>query len=291
MRHDNNSGLELSPDGSNIACGCIDGSVVVFDRNGKVVLRVQDHADCVSAIAFSRDGKAIASGGDDCTLVVIDRASGKRIWSGKVLLSKGDLPKPDIRRYYTSISFSPDGRTIAASLMDQHTRVWHFADGKSEAALSSMPVQSRCVQSTFLGDGKLAIWGNEDERVFVIEPDNGAIEHIIRPSPAIAGAVVASPRDATFCCAYSNGTVAILKSDNDKQPTILSRTHGDEPLLTIRFSQDARSIITVGMHGAIRTWRVTDGQRLSETQVKADLSRIGRPSRNRSNLHLTAKRP
>ncbi|WP_370739360.1 WD40 repeat domain-containing protein, partial [Streptomyces fradiae] len=72
------------------------------------------HADQVNSVAFSPDGKILATGGDEAAV---------RLWSMKagrplaIFAGRGD----DAGR---SVAFSPDGKTMAAASDERTVRVW-----------------------------------------------------------------------------------------------------------------------------------------------------------------------
>jgi len=76
------------------------------------------HADYVSAVAWSPDGKRIASGSGDHTVQVWDAASG-----GHVLTYRGH--SSDV----TCLSWSPDGKNIVSGSIDGKIEVWDATTG------------------------------------------------------------------------------------------------------------------------------------------------------------------
>jgi WD40 repeat protein len=90
-----------------------EGNVCLWDVSSGKSRKLGPHASGVSAIAFSADGKAVASGGSNGTLKVWDRATGK------------------VRRQFgghsarvTAMAFAPDGRTLASGSADTTILLW-----------------------------------------------------------------------------------------------------------------------------------------------------------------------
>jgi len=77
------------------------------------------HAGTVIAVAFSPDGKAMASSGFDKTVRLWDVASGKE-------LLKLTGPKDSV----ASVAFSPDGKLLAAGDGGLTVHLWSLPDGK-----------------------------------------------------------------------------------------------------------------------------------------------------------------
>ena len=78
---------------------------------GAKLLTYTGHTDQVRAVAWSPDGKLIASGSDDGTVQVWDASTGANIHvyqSGSVL----------------ALAWSPDGKLIASGGADSTVQVW-----------------------------------------------------------------------------------------------------------------------------------------------------------------------
>ncbi len=114
-------------------------------------VRFRQPSDILS-VAFSPDGKLLATGGDDCT----------RLWdatTGKVVRR---LAHPQVWDGVAGMSFSPDGRWLISSGYGVVLQVWDVVAGKEACQLKVETDDSRLRRPTFSPDGKLLAAAGEE---------------------------------------------------------------------------------------------------------------------------------
>ncbi|PZO36980.1 MAG: hypothetical protein DCF19_20055 [Pseudanabaena frigida] len=105
---------KFSPDGSMLALGSFDGSVYLFQSDGKPISRLVGlQTREIRGLSFSPDGKRIASAGKGKSVRIWDIATGKLI--GKFYAHQDDISR---------VSFHPNGKILLTASKDGTAKLW-----------------------------------------------------------------------------------------------------------------------------------------------------------------------
>ena len=154
-------GVALSPDGKVLATASLDGKVLLWDTATGSPQRTIAAAGPLYSVAFSSDGKLLATGG----------AKNIRLWD----VATGNL----VHEYeghqgiVTGVAFTPAGDAIASSSADQTLRLWELP---SHRELKSLDAHKEAVNAMATSpDGKLLATASADMTVKVFDLATGKI--------------------------------------------------------------------------------------------------------------------
>lgn len=125
--------VAVSADGATIATAGDDNAVKLWDSQGRLLRQLAGSSTPLARVAFSKDGKLVAAGGDPLLT-----AKDLLLWkvADGALVSKTTLPAA-----VTAIGFSDDSQSVAAAASDNHVRLYQTTDARLlEDVTSPSPV-------------------------------------------------------------------------------------------------------------------------------------------------------
>jgi WD40 repeat protein len=120
-------------DGKSIYVATDKPDIENIDFKAAVIRKLKGHSGKINCLEISPNGKMMASGSDDKTIIIWDLATGKVL---KTL--QGHTWK------ITSVSWSIDGNYLLSTCNDGQTKIWDLAAGTCLKTLKAMGKNARC---------------------------------------------------------------------------------------------------------------------------------------------------
>jgi outer membrane protein assembly factor BamB len=247
-------GLAFSPDGKTLALGTWSGQVKLLELStGKELPGPRPHNDWVCSVAFSLDGKLVASAGGSefrparnggmtsGQVKLWDRAGGKEL---------GPLTGHTSKVF--SAAFSPDSKTLATGSADRTVRLWDVSTGKERLVLKG---HTEAVSGVaFSPDGNTVFSASADRTVKLWNVATGEERGSLKGHEDEVLAVAVALDGKTLATGGADWTVRLWDVATAKERAVLKGHRGS--VYGLAFSSDGKTLVTGGGDQTIKLWDV-----------------------------------
>ena len=270
-------GLAFTPDGAVLAAagGNTDDFAIQLWAvvSGRSLGELDGHKGIIWSLAYSPDGKMLASVSSDHTAKIWD-------WRNKTLIKSLDFPNQVV-----SVSFSPDGQTLAVGGVDlpqnqvQNATIWTYAVGSWQPLLK-FPEYMNITALAFSPDGKWIVGGGTSRNVQVWKTSGGPAPRTLNHAHQVFKAVI-SPDSSTVATGTCATTVNTQCTEGGvwlwDLPT--GRLNGKlvgfpDVVENLAFSTDGTALAAASRDGTLRFYAVPNYQPLFEFPSPGGISAL-----------------
>lgn len=272
-----------SPQGKIVALAGNSGTITLLDvTTGKKLIQKQQFTQnstemkAISAMAFSPDGRWIASGEGESwfggTYPRVPVGGTVLIWDAQTGRDIIRLTHPDS---VLSLDVSPDGEWLVTGCFDSRARVWNVTTGQLVAEfVHAGPVNT----VRFTGDGERVISGSSDGTARIWEALTAKeTSRMATESKAHIQTIALSPDGNQVAVGDDAGGLRVWEIAGEES----AKLWHSESVSAVAFSPDGQRIATASWDRSARVWNATTGGELytisyRDQAIIAMFSRDGR---------------
>lgn len=235
-------------------------------------------------VAMSPDGRTLGTGADDGSVSLWELATGKRLFrllasrhSRSYLpfvesaLATGIRMRPKFDGdHMRALTFSPDGRLLAAAGEDGQVQVWETSSGKEWALLPGVHADVSCL--AFSPDGKL-LATNDGPMIKLWDlsavDGNPLLTRALPGHTATVRSLAFSPDGRLLASGAENWDMRLWDAASGAEVRQLQGHIAR--VSSLAFSRDGKTLASASFDGTIRLWQVATGRVLIVLQRGAHL--------------------
>ena len=220
--------------------------IILWDRSAGTQTRLTGHTHWISSLAFSPDGKMLASDSRDGTIRLWDVVTGEQKWT----LTKDSDDA-------TMLSFTPNGRTIVSVSWENEISLWNSITGEHKKTFAMHPDCS-VTGAAFNPDGKTGAIGSDDGIIYLHDLDTGELKIILTGQGEHIDNLAFSPDGKTLATSsHIDETIRLWDAHTGEHK--LTLTEHTRYVRGLAFSPDGKTLASGSGDGTVRFWDADTG--------------------------------
>lgn len=216
---------------------------------------LKGHSSSVNSVAFSPNGKKVASGSDDKSVIIWDIDT----WSA-LLKYQGHMNSVN------SLAFSSNGEIIVSGSCDKTIQVWNFENGKQ---LKIYRGHLNSITSVAISQkGDKIISGSKDKTIGIWDLVAERLIQKCEGHSRSVNSVAFSPDEKNIVSGSLDNTIRIWNLENGKEIKKIEGHFGS--VNSVSYSLNGDQILSCSKDSTIRIWDVQTGKEFKKYEGYSD---------------------
>lgn len=223
-----------------------DGSRLPIERPSKTDCGgTRSHIENVTALAMSRAGDLMVSGGADDNVKIWAIPGGKLLTS--VRAQSGAI---------TALTLSADGKTLAAATRNNRVTLWRAPEGKLLRTLAAHKGGVTALDMD--ADGRILVSASRDKTVRLWDVLSGKQVRVVQGITHPVSALALTPDGKLLATDALDGSVSLWRLPHGDRLRGLS--YHMQRVTALAVSQDGQILASGSVDSTIALWRIADGE-------------------------------
>lgn len=196
--------------------------------------------DGILSLAYSPDGKYIASGGRNDVV---------RLWEADT----GKLVRTFKEHWIWALTFSPDGKYLATGGANKIARLWDVESGKELFQMRGHKASIKAV--TISRDNGTLLTAGDDNTIRLWRVGDGSQVAVVEGHTFGVNAVAVAPNVKNWASGSTDRTLRIWENPR-------AVMHAPSAIQALAYFPDSKTVISAGDDGFIRTWDIATAKEI-----------------------------